>query len=504
MRQRQHSCIHAVASAGSVLLWLVLSTTPALASVEAELAFHRGVVAFGEESYETARKEFEIVLAEDPGDAVALQYLGMIDQAEGNDAGAIEKLTASVEADAENTDARVDLAAILIKVGRTTEADAQLRMALEIEPDRADARLYLGIIAYRQRSYRAAIGHLKQAKELDPDLEVEANYYLGLAEAFSGDLEASAGAFGVVEQTEPNHPLGRSAASLSRQVKDAKKRIWALGLTGGLEYDSNITVTGDGALQESDGRGVIRLQGDVRAIDKKRGNLDFGYDGYLGLYFHETEFSQQTHLLWTAGSVLVGPVRLSARYDYAFTMLDLTEKFRQLHRLTPAASVPTGSWGVAQVYYQFLYLDYLQPVTDPAFLRDGPSHSVGANEFIFLPEPFSYARLGARFIRYQPDGTEFAYKGFELSAGGGVQLPWESQLSLVYVFQHRKYDDHSVVDPFRRKRHDDSHLLTAEWAVPLGRHFTVSVAGSFTFNGSNIQPFDFNRQIVGTYVSYAF
>ena len=37
-------------------------------------------------------------------------------------------------------------------------------------------------------------------------------------------------------------------------------------MTGGLEYDSNITVTGDVAQEQDDGRGVIRLQGMVRPI----------------------------------------------------------------------------------------------------------------------------------------------------------------------------------------------------------------------------------------------
>jgi tetratricopeptide (TPR) repeat protein len=483
-------------------LWL-LTSAPVIAGVEAELAFHRGVAAFGRGDNAAARRDFEIVVKEDPDDSAAWHYLGMIDQAEGFDEAAVENLERAVEADPENTDARVDLAASLIKLGRIRDARLLLDQVLTEEPDRADAQLYAGIIAYRERSYREAVERLQNASELDPDLELEASYYLGLAQAFSGDLDASAGAFSVVEQTEPNHPLGRSAAELRNQVRP-KRRIWALALTGGLEYDSNISVTGDAALEKDDGRGVIRVQGMVRPVDTKRGTLDFGYDGYMGLYFHESELSQMTHLVWTAGSLAIGPVRLQARYDYAYTTLDLTSSFRQLHRVTAGIAIPTGTWGVAQLYYQFQDFDYMQRVIDPAFDRDGPDHSIGANEFFFLPEPFSYARLGARIFRYRPDGTEFAHDGLEVSTGGEMALPWEFGLQLLYVYQLRDYEYRSVVDPLGRRRQDNGHLLVVELSHHIWAGLSLSVAGSFTFNGSNIRVFDFDRQIIGSYLRYEF
>ena len=56
---------------------LFLVSGPALGSVESELAFHRGVIAFGEDEYDEAERQFQIVLKEDPEDTVSLHYLGL-------------------------------------------------------------------------------------------------------------------------------------------------------------------------------------------------------------------------------------------------------------------------------------------------------------------------------------------------------------------------------------------------------------------------------------------
>ena len=489
---------------GAVALVGLSAAVPvASATIDAELAFHRGVAAFGSGDYEAAQREFEVVLAENPEDSAAIQYLGMIDRARGDAEAALAKFALAVDVDPENTDARIELATALLAAGRRAEAARQLDEVLELEPGRAEAHLYLGIVHYRERRYVSAVRQLEKALELDPGLELEASYYLGLAQAFRGDLGASTGAFGVVEQAEPSHPLGRSAASLRQQLS-RRERIWGLSLSAGLEYDSNIAVTGETAEERDDGRGIVRLRADVRALEKERGTIDFGYDGYLGVYFNEGSFSQQTHLVWTAGSLQVGPARLSARYDYSFTTLDLSESFRHLHRLTPGVAIPTGDWGVAQAYYQLQYFDYLQPVTDPSFQRSGLHHSAGVNQFVFLPAPLTTARLGGRGLFFFPEGTEFAFKGFELSGGGGVELPLGAQLELLYVFQLRNYDNDSAFANPPGPRRDRSHLLTAECSLPLADGLELSLAASFVFNGSNVGRFDYNRQVVGSYLTYGF
>ena len=134
----------------------LLAASPPVASVESELAFHRGVVAFGRGQLEEAREQFQIVLAEDPADAAAIHYLGLIADAEGKQDEAIELFRRALALTPEDADLRFDLGTTLLEAGRNQEALEVFEEVLEREPDRARAHLFAGIAEYRLRDYAAA------------------------------------------------------------------------------------------------------------------------------------------------------------------------------------------------------------------------------------------------------------------------------------------------------------------------------------------------------------
>jgi tetratricopeptide (TPR) repeat protein len=124
-----------------------LAALPAVASVDSELAFHRGVVAFGDERYVDARLAFEKVLAEDPEDAAAIQYLGLIAQEQGDPDGAVANFERALALEPDNTDLRLDLGSALLEAGRIDEARAAIDQVLAARPDDARANLFAGIAA---------------------------------------------------------------------------------------------------------------------------------------------------------------------------------------------------------------------------------------------------------------------------------------------------------------------------------------------------------------------
>jgi tetratricopeptide (TPR) repeat protein len=144
-------CLLTVAAA------FLLAASPLVASVESELAFHRGVVAFGGGELDEAREQFQIVLAEDPEDTAAIHYLGLITDAEGKPDEAIELFRRALALTPDDTDLRFDLGTALLEAGRNQEALEVFDEVLEREPDRARAHLFAGIAEYRLRDYSAAI-----------------------------------------------------------------------------------------------------------------------------------------------------------------------------------------------------------------------------------------------------------------------------------------------------------------------------------------------------------
>src|SRR5262245_26228826 len=92
------------------------------ASVESELAFHRGVVAYGEGRLGPARQDFERVLAEDPDDREALRYLALILKAQGDPGRALELQERALALDPEDRELVFDRGVTLLEVGRNAEA----------------------------------------------------------------------------------------------------------------------------------------------------------------------------------------------------------------------------------------------------------------------------------------------------------------------------------------------------------------------------------------------
>lgn len=502
-----------------------LPARPALASPESELAFHRGVASFGEGDFEGARLYFEQVLQSEPDNASALYYLGLIAIQQRDTSAAIGFLQRVVTLRPDDLQARVDLGAQLLKAGRNEDALDVFDAVLEREPDHARALLYRGIALYRIGAYDEALEPLEQAGKRDPELSAASHYYVGLAEASLGDAAASAAAFSTAASGEPQSPLGRSATTLGQQAARAGRR-WSAAATVGFEYNDNVRLTPDdtdaadqpGSAES--GAAVARLQAQIEAYRRWGLSWRVGYDGYLQIYTdsHDQDFgtrqsspydlSQQTHVAWTNASWDFARWSLGLRYDFAYTAIDLSDNFRNINRVAPTAYVPVADWGLFLAYYQFLYYDYDVDTSDrDAFDRSGPQHSIGVQQFVFLPAPFRYAVVGGLLTHFDSDGTEFRHNGVEVSAGGEMDLPWDLSLAVLYRYAHRNYLKPSAVLPDTarpRKREDDQHEISFELDRSFAGRYTASVAGSYSHNGSNIDNFDIQRFIIGGYLRYAF
>jgi cytochrome c-type biogenesis protein CcmH/NrfG len=489
---------------------LLLASSPVVASVESELAFHRGVVAYEQGQLAEAQEQFESVLAEDPEDAAAIHFLGLIADDQGRKDEAIGLFRRAIALAPGDADLQFDLGAALLEAGRNQEALETFEGVLERDPDRARAHLYAGIALYRLQDYAAATPHLERAVELDPDLSPEANYYRGLTFAYQGDFAAAAGALGIVEKQSPMHPLGRSASELRAGMQAPKPpRPWEVAITSGIEYDSNPLLVGSGLPigREDDFRAVLRVRASYRYDFLERFRLSAGYDGYVSKHADLGEVDLFTNVGWAAGSVRLDPVRLNLRYDFAFTQLDLDRNYQRLHRITPSVTVSESRWGLSELFYQYQDIDYFFDNPIPATNRDGKQNTVGVNQFFFLKDPIQYLRIGALYDDYKPRGDEFSYGGYELSAGLGMQLPWKVVLTASYRFVRRDFRNDTLfvrLDQVGTRRYDRINQLELELTRPISERFEVSLLAWAAAHDSNVGAFDYDRVIGGSYITYRF
>ncbi len=510
------------------LLGLLGTAVPgaALASVESELAYHRGVVAYGEGDLEAARAHFEAVLAADPSDASALQYLGLIAAKEGDPDGAIDQFRRAVSANPEDADIRFTLGVALLHRDRAAEAAEEFDRVLAVEPDNAQAEFYGGVSDYRQQRFPETVQHMKSAIALDPSLRLQGRYYIGLAEVFMGNLEASTAALSEAASMSPSDPLAIAAASISERIQP-EERWWGIDLTSGIEFDSNPTFVGRSVTlsivegdefseielkRKEDVLGVFSIDTYYDLLDMEFVTLRAGYSGFVSLHDRADEVDQVTHLGWADLGLHYGDFRLGTRFDASTTDLDLDADYLEMRRVSPSLTYANSEWGVTQLLYQYHDLAYRFDTTDvEEFDADGTLHDVSLSQFIYLPAPFTYARAGVGYQRQRTDGTEFEYDGVVVSVGAGVELPFDARGGILVQYFHRDYrNEHTPTTAFPtggdpRKRDDDIARLKLDLTVPFAQYWEVALRGAFTFIDSNIEDiYDYNRHVVGTYVTFTY
>ncbi|HEY8156418.1 MAG TPA: tetratricopeptide repeat protein [Myxococcota bacterium] len=482
----------------------LLLAGPALASVESELAFHRGVVAYGQNHLDEARALFEKVVELDPSDTVAIHYLALIAIKQGDRTRARELIEKGLALEPDDPDLRVDLGVLQLEAGLTAEARESFDRVLAVRPDDARAQLFAGIAAYRAGAYAAAMPHLDRAVELDPNLELQARYYAGLSEAFLGNLPVAEGAFDEIASQSPQHPLSQSAQRLRDQIRTPEpERPWTLSLSAGGEYDSNPLLAGETIPRDSDYRGVWRARGSYRVFEKDGFTLSAGAEGYWSIHHEADQVDLQTYLGFANASYSLGPVLFGLNYDFVYTFIDFDDPFRMVNRITPSVSVREGDIGLTQLYYQYQHMDFFENTQTPAFDIDGHEQFVGLSQYFFLPAPVSYLRLGALGDFANTSGTEFQYTGYELFAGSSLALPFDSQFDVLYRYADRNFDYDSFFFP-NQHQHAKIHRVTLELIKTITPHIDVSLAGSLAFRDSNIPVYDYNRYIGGGYVTYRF
>jgi len=134
-----------------------------------------------------AIRELNEVLAKNPGDSMALTYLGDANAVAGDRAKAIDSYRAALKADANNPVANNNLAWLLAEQGK--ELDEALRLAqaaTTLDPNYLDAFDTLGWVRYTRGEYANAVSVLTKAAKLGPDrMDIAAHLGLSLAKTGS-------------------------------------------------------------------------------------------------------------------------------------------------------------------------------------------------------------------------------------------------------------------------------------------------------------------------------
>ena len=241
---------------------------------------------------------------------------------------------------------------------------------------------------------------------------------------------------------------------------------------------------------------------------------------------------------------LADPTTLRVRYDVGHAWVD-GEPFQHAQTLSPTLFHSWGEGGrskiVGSIYkYNYLFDDTgdvvdgpgrpFAPCLSPTTLfcappginedsdrnRDGWGFTVGADHTIPLGFLETELTGGYRFHRYSARGSEYSFSAHEWRIETESLLPFELQLRTAISYTLRPYrNNSSFPDPEdvffnleyplqNENRRDDQWIFQVELEKYLTDALSAEISYRYLKNHSNVTVFDYDREIVGVYVTYRF
>jgi tetratricopeptide (TPR) repeat protein len=150
--------------------------------------FQAAVAAYASRRYIDAEHRLQSLIAARPNSFEVNELAGLVYGAEGHDEKANHYLTRAVRINPTAVAAVTALAANLIRLHRSTEAEVQLKKAAELEPTSNEANHNLGEFYVQLGRLPEAIPYLERAQELNAD-DYNNGYDLALAYEQTGHTE---------------------------------------------------------------------------------------------------------------------------------------------------------------------------------------------------------------------------------------------------------------------------------------------------------------------------
>jgi Tfp pilus assembly protein PilF len=517
------------ASAIACLLAGLLLLAPAVAgaNTRSQLLYARGLIPFQAKNWEAAYRLFEQAVRADPSDALATYYRGLTAARLGLWNVALQDVQSAVRLQPDIPRAALDLGIIHFELGQYETAQKWFEEAATQPCCGLTSALFLGLTRYRLGDDAGALTFLRQAQD-DPDLGLTARYYSALALLRQGEAAKAQSLLVGLQTDYPASEVGRVAAdylskvSPRRGVELAHKapgaRPWSVRADAGFEYDSNVVLAPDdstiketrGISDEADGRFRVDLGGRYHFSTGGPVSLMMGYDFSQSIHFNLTQYDLQGHELRVEVTSPWRGVELGFTGSYDFYALDYRSYLQQGSGI-PWVTFFEGERGATRLYYSLGGHDYLRTPFEPYL--DSLHQAAGVRQLYSPSRGEGLLSLGYQLDYDDPvsgDGAEFEYLGHQLEVTYACPVYDWVHLHAGYAFRLDDYQDVNsrtgtdLAPAGTKRRHDNQHQLALLVEREIVPQWTVGFSYIGVINSSNIDPFEYDRQVVGVKLSYQF
>ena len=271
-------------------------------------------------------------------------------------------------------------------------------------------------------------------------------------------------------------------------------------LSLGYEYDSNVTVdeldrsssVGDGGLVSS-----VNLALDHDINDDTSGSLSYGYSR---IDYDQFDFlSRETHIIGANLSSRVGDVTFGMNYFYIDARLDGRD-FLTYHRVSPSLSgFVSKKWFLRGAYV------YGDKKISRRPGRDAENHGAELDLYYFWQGLRRYVNLGYVYRDEDSRADRFDYKAHQVKLRAVQRFEILGKLSTLELAIRYEDRDYSGITPsIGEERSDERYRLNIELAVPVTEAVTWSIYAGYSDYYSNLPSADYDQNLAGTRVEWAF
>lgn len=353
----------------------------------------------------------------------------------------------------------------LNRSGERAEAEAFLKSALMTMPDDPTLNLELGILYFNRKVPAEALDYFEHVAELAP---------LGA--------------------------LGAEARMYRKKIAElSKPKPWMLKLTAGAQYDSNVMLNGSnqplpqGISRESDWSAVINLGGSYRFLKTNRFEAAAGYSLYQNFHDRLSDFDVTQNLLDLSGTYFISSeLKINVAYTYEYLLLG-NNLYDDANSVAAMLSNSSSRWGYSSLEYRFRATDY----RNSALYTDNNLRN-GVNNTLTVTHLLPFDSLGSVWGSYalESDSTRrdyWDYIGNRFLLGVQADLPLKLTAAVTGEVYWKQY---SADDPtYNTTRNDTQYSFGASLTSRLSERYSVTLAGLYIRNDSNIAQYDYSRSL---------
>lgn len=461
--------------------------------------------------YKEALEDFQKAIVIFPDDPDIPFYMGLTYLQLNEPETAIEHFKKTLEKDPEYTDAHFQLGVVLIQKKAYQDSIAHLEKVYKKEPAREDLGYFLGFAYYQTEQYKKALSYLEKAKTKDKTIESLILYYTGLAKQQLGKTKEAAAAYKKIIITDPTSPLAEPSQRLieALTVEERLKKRFSIDLTTKLQYDDNLILvptTNVFNLRNKERKSTIELfylRGEYAFIRKPDFALAASYGFYQTITNKMRDMDVQDHILSLdlskRGSLGSMPYDFKINYAYDYLLSDYYYLL-QRHTIRPVFILMENKTNLSVFQYAFQVKEFKEKPLFPEDNRDAINHEAGFIHFLRFNDAKHHIKAGYFYDREFTEGANWKYSGNKFITGFQYTFPKDIRLTADYEYKMVRYKNNNIY--FDKKREDTERSLNTVVSKDIGKGWSVSLEYMRRRNSSNIDLYDYRKNLYSAGLSW--